>query len=269
MITCRRKHSVPSQKNLWGQSNKEAPAGFTLVELLVVVSIIVLLAAMLIPAMQRARELANRVSCANNMRQILYALTMYADENKGFFFPRHDVGGAGYWLWGLDWDAAEYIMKTGATEDTFYCPANRQMKKFRRQYWYEWGGPDWEHIIGYFCLWDNPKPPKRNWQPQGSGNKKFPTKITIDTPADTELLTDVTYSDERSYRPPEYPYGNFAKCRGGMLSLFGCYDSSNHIASERKCYGGNIGFVDSHVKWRPFNQMERRSLPNMYPTHWW
>ena len=117
-------------------SNPLCQRGFTLVELLVVIGIIVLLVSILLPALNRARDNVQTTQCLSNMRQIGIAQAAYAMDNEGYALP------AGYLIPNnsLGWNEENYatllvnakyltpptirtIADAPSTDSVFFCPA--------------------------------------------------------------------------------------------------------------------------------------------------
>src|SRR5687768_14797842 len=131
--------------------------GFTLVELLVVIGIIALLVSILLPALGRARDQANRVACLSNIRQIGMAFRMYASDNKDkcpmaapLSFPDR-VGDWIHWQQGINGAGlatsaiAPYLSsgngpaRGSALEKIFRCPSDRlEGRSSFRQYAYSY-----------------------------------------------------------------------------------------------------------------------------------
>jgi len=102
----------------------KAKRGFTLIELLVVIAIIAILAAMLFPVFSKAREKARTASCQSNMKQLMLAINMYAqDYDEVLPGENYDFGGGGNATGDGSWRGAIYPYVKNA--QVFVCPSHR------------------------------------------------------------------------------------------------------------------------------------------------
>lgn len=112
------------------------PHSFTMVEVLVVVSIISVMAALLLPATQKVKEVARAAQCQNNVRQIGMAMLMYAQEDPNeklpnfldYAFTAPPAGASNFWYWqrlAYYHYLPEPIPATGPTNGVWRCPLVR------------------------------------------------------------------------------------------------------------------------------------------------
>lgn len=219
--------------------------GFTLIELLVVIAIIAILAAMLMPALSKAKQRAWTIACNSNLHQISLGMTMFADDNRGFY---PESGGT------IPWNATfpnattnswmQQIYSYVRSTNVYHCPANKLVPVVRQSWFNYFNGVRAAYVAS------SSDPLSRHFAAVDSKRIMLPTAYVLS-------------GDTLDFQPIDSDKDDYTQnCVGGPANGIPWEDWQAHSK------GQNILFADGHSQW--FKGYETNAMTFRYNSmHGW
>jgi prepilin-type N-terminal cleavage/methylation domain-containing protein/prepilin-type processing-associated H-X9-DG protein len=227
---------------------------FTLIELLVVIAIIAILAALLLPALSKAKERTRRINCVSNVRQIGLACMIYASENQDFL-PQGAM--TGDWPQDMSKTNVDLMINAGATRKILYCAGTLAIVRGDDSKWWDFTATS--RVLGYGFFMKRTASDNR----VGINGCFFMGKTTAtNRPTEAGLVVDQVMSLTQT---PPY---NFVVPSVNVPAEFGGAFRPPHRDKDMPA-GGNVLYLDGHANWQKFSSMQPRFQPATSSRPWW